>query len=202
MGKCRGGFGRFLLRGLLLAVPALAVWPAAAGATDFEYTYLDAGAQWLHDEEFDAYGTAYALYGSVDGGEHLYFFGGFVDGQVKEPGLEVDSSSTVAGAGVHDAVSEAVDLLVEAAYLRARGESALGDVTNSGRGYRVGLRAWAAEGVEVNGGYQHSDFGNFDSDSWDAGTVLSFTEAAALVLDVSKTDETWNYAAWLRMYFR
>jgi hypothetical protein len=197
------GIGRLVRGGLLLAVPALAVLvPATAAAADFEYTYLDGGIQWLQDSEFDAYGTAFALYGSVDSGEHSYLFGGFVDGQVKQPGFKVDSSSTVAGGGVHGALSDAVDLLGEAAYLRARAETSFGSVTDSGYGVRVGLRAWAAGGVELNGGYQHVDFGDdATGQSWDAGTVLSFTETAALVLDVSKADETWNYSAWLRRYF-
>ena len=184
---------------VLAGVLALAPFPAAAG--DFGYTYLDVGSQWVQDDRADAYGTAFAMEGFLGVGDLVYFFGGFADGVIKLPGIQVDASSTEAGGGVHVAVSDSVDAWASVADLRARNETRFGSVTDTGYGLGAGVRAWAARGLEVDASYHYVDYGPGPDKSVSAGAVATLVDPVALVVDVTHSDRTWNYQAALRGYF-
>jgi hypothetical protein len=191
----RLGAGAAVLAGVL----ALAPLSAAAGG--FDYTYLDVGSQWVKDERVDAYGTAFMLEGSLGAGEYLYFFGGFADGVIKLPGIQVDASSTEAGGGIHVPVSDRVDAWASVADLRARNETRFGSVTDSGYGLGAGVRAWATAALEVDASYHYVDYGPGPDKSLSAGAVASLVDPVALVVGVTRSDRTWDYTLALRGYF-
>ena len=190
----------------LLAVAALPLvtgnWFATALADGPQYTYLDAGYQWV-----DVNNAV-----RVDGGQHegiklnaslgltefgpvgLHLFGEYFDGDLNgaNDGCgDRDSQSYVVGIGTHYKLTESTHIVANLGYVDVDGDVVTdGDTcaksSVSDDGYEVEglIRSALSEQVEIEVGYRYTDLSDSDIDNRDTFIGLGYLVNDQLTLRV------------------
>lgn len=189
----------------LLTVAALPLvtggWFATASADGPQYTYFDAGYQWVDVNN--------AI--RMDGGQHegiklnaslgltdfgkvgLHLFGEYFDGDLSgaNDGCgDRDSKSYVAGLGAHYKVTESTHLIANLGYVDvdfdAAADNECGKTSVSDDGYMAEglIRSTLSEHVEIEVGYRYTDLSDSDIDNRDAIIGLGYRVNEQLALRV------------------
>jgi opacity protein-like surface antigen len=190
----------------LLTVAALplvaAGWMAAARAEGPQYTYFDAGYQWMDTNNAVRMDSGQhegiklnASLGLVEFGStglHLFteYFNGDYVGSADGCG-DRDSESWVAGLGGHYRVTPTTHLVVNVGYVDVDGDVVTDSITCaktgvSDEGYEVeGLvRSNLSEQIELEVGYRYTDLDDSDIDNRDAIIGLGYLFNEQLTLRV------------------
>jgi len=172
----------------------------SAAAKDFDYNHFQLSYGTIEFDDIDVDGDGFGLAGSYAINEDFHVFGGY-----QAAGLDfgVDATTLGAGLGWHTTLSPVVDLVASLSYqyieLDAPGVSGIDD---NGLGLGVGLRIAASELLELNAGIEYIDFSDSDADTeFGIGGLYSFTDAFALGLGASWSDDVSSYTLSGRFYF-
>ena len=186
----------------LLTIAALPLfaggWVATASAEGHQYTYFDAGYQWMESNE--------AI--KMDGGQHegiklnaslgltefgpvgLHLFAEYFDGDfsgARDGCGDRDSKSYAAGLGAHYRLTESTHLVANLGYVDADFDVADGSCATTGvsdDGYRVEglIRSSLSDKIELEAGYRYTEMSDSDIDNRDAiiGLGYHFNDKLAL----------------------
>lgn len=188
----------------IAAILFVLLLPAAAHAEEFRYSYVGVAYGWINPQDPDPtfQGPGVGVYVDVTPG--IYVGANYAQVETAE---NLAGPSTVieglgADIGYHTPLSPQVDLVVEAGVNRTKASAGAGSLGRSeSRSARLGFRAWAMPGIEVNGGllYVVSD-GSGDTDPY-VGTVIGLGKHVALSADYSWDTDSDVYEVGLRYYF-
>lgn len=164
------------MKGILAALALAALLPAAASASDIDYTYADLARSRPHsDIYFGGYDSTsgYRLDGSFGFAGNWFVeasrqrdqfdFNGTIVAPQEGPSLRAEK--TLLGAGFHAALSECVDFVVHADYGQATTSTPnrpfLFGTSFDDHGYNfgLGLRYQPLAGLELDAGVDHDDLG-------------------------------------------
>ena len=183
-----------------LPVLLLFAFSVSAAAKDFDYDYFQLSYGNIEFDDVNVDGDGFGLAGSYSLNEDFHVFGGY-----EAAGLDfgIDATTLAAGLGWHTTLSPAVDLVASVSYqyvdLDAPGA---GSADDSGLGLGVGLRFAASDLLELNAGISHVDFSDSGNDTgFGVGGLYSFTDAFALGLGASWSDDTSSFTVSGRFYF-
>ncbi len=137
----------------ILAAGALAA-PFAATAQDINYNYIDGLYVNTDVDDFDDDADGFGARASFGLGRNLHLVGSWFSRELEVGNSDFDIERVTAGIGVHWAVTESADWLVDVEYLNEDFD----DISDQD-GYRVstGFRAYAGENFEVDGGIRYAD---------------------------------------------
>lgn len=179
---------------------ALLALSATASAGEFDYNYLSVGYGNTDFDGIDVDGDGFGLSGSFALSDSYHAFAGY-----DSAGLDFDIDVTRWGAGIgwNASLSPAVDLVTRLSYqyieLDAGG---FGSEDDSGLGLGVGLRFAASKALELDAGIDYVDYGDAGDDTaFGVGGLYSFTEAFAVGLAGSFSDDISSYTVSGRFYF-
>lgn len=173
--------------------------PLLATAEDFNYTFIEGGyvSTELDVGPVDVDGDGLGIRGSYAFADEWYAFAGLAD---LEFDFDVDGTELEFGVGWHNALTETVDLLAEAAYVSVDLDSAFGSADDDGFGIGVGLRGAAWEQVELEARINYVDLDDSDTSVSFAGRYY-FSETLAIALGLSFSDDATGWSFGLRGEF-
>ena len=182
---------------LVLLVLAFAT---SAHAKDFDYDFFQLSYGNVEFDDVNVDGDGFGLSGSYAINEDFHVFAGY-----EAAGLDfgIDATTLGAGLGWHTTLSPVVDLVASISYqyveLDAPGFASADD---NGLGLGLGLRYAATDLLELDAGISHVDLGDGGSDTgFGVGGLYSFTDAFALGLSASWSDESTSFTVAGRFYF-
>lgn len=173
----------------------------AAYAEGFDYSFIEGSYSQL-DIDGLGDGDGLGVGGSYAFTDSFHAFGSFETGEIDVDlgtiggvplgsfGVDVDQMK--AGVGYNMPLSDKVDLIATAAYMSLD----LSGFDDSGYEVGVGLRGMASPAIELSGGIEYADVGDFlDGDtSFSAGFLYHFSEAVAVGAGGSWGDNMSSYA--------
>lgn len=172
----------------------------SAAAKDFDYNFFQLGYGNVEYDDVNVDGDGFGLSGSYAINEDFHVFGGY-----ESAGLDfgVDATSFGAGLGWHTMLSPVVDLVASFSYQYVELDApGVGSVDDNGLGLGVGLRFAATDLLELNAGINYVDFSDSDADTaFGVGGLYNFTDAFALGLGASWSDDVSSYTLSGRFYF-
>lgn len=178
----------------------LLVASASAGAEGFDYNYLQLDYTNLEFDDISVDGDGFGISGSYAINPDWHVFAGY-----QGVGLDFGVDATMIGAGIgyNTELSPVVDAYARLSYqyidLDAPG---FGSADDSGLGLGIGLRFAASQDLELNAGIEYVDFGDGGDDTgFSAGALWKFTDAFALGLGGSWSDDVTAYTLSGRFYF-
>lgn len=177
----------------------LAVVPLAAQAEDMSYSYVELGWNELDlDDTVD--GDGLGLRGSIGFAENFFAFADY--SMFEFPG-NVDLELYTVGIGAHIDMTENMDLVGRIGYANADAEvGGTGFPDDSGYLVSAGVRGRVMDGLELEGGVVHVDFGNdADDTALSLGGRYFFTENFAVGLDAQFGDTLDTIFAGVRYAF-
>ena len=187
-----------MLRSSLLVF--LLAFAANAAAEGFDYNYFELGYGTLEIDDIDVDGDGFSLGGSYAINDNVHVFAAY-----ENAGLDfgIDATTFGAGIGYNTELSPTVDMIARASYQWAEVDAAgFGSVDDNGFGLGLGLRFAASDALEVDVDVDYVDFGDGGDDtSFGVGGYYSFTDAFALGLSGSWSDDTSSYVLSGRFYF-
>lgn len=164
-----------------------------------KWTYVEGGYSRIDFDDIDADGDLVGLGGSLAVTDLFHVFASYGHGNVDVDGPgDVDVDQIAAGAGINYPISDTVDLVGQAAWVRAE----VGPFEENGVGLFGGVRAMLSPQFELNGGLSYVDIDDSDETSLDLGMVYSFTDMFAVSAGASIGDESTSYGIGLRLYFQ
>ena len=170
-------------------------------AEDFDYSYLQLDYATLEFDDIDVDGDGLGLSGSYAINTDWHVFGGY-----QTAGLDfgIDATTLGAGIGYNTELSPVVDMVARLSYqyveLDAPGGG--GNFDDSGFGLGIGIRFAASADLELTAGIDYVDFGDGGDDTgFSAGGLYSFSDAFALGLGGSWSDDTSAFVLSGRFYF-
>ncbi len=175
----------------------LAAAPLAAQAEDMSYSYVDLG--WL-STDIDNGPTAdgFGLRGSIGFAENFFAFAEYSNQQVS--GVDVDQYAV--GLGGRFGISENVDLVGRAGYIKADASSGGFSIDDDGYLVSAGIRGRVADGFELEGNVIHRDYGGGSDDTSVAvGGRYFFTENFAVGAEYEMADDANTILAGVRFKF-
>jgi opacity protein-like surface antigen len=207
----------------LLTVAALPLvtggWLGTASAEGPQYTYFDAGYQWID--------TNNAV--RMDGGQHegiklnaslgltefgpvgLHLFGEYFNGDFNGAGDgcgDRDSKSYVAGLGARYKLTESTHIVANLGYVDVDFDVADGSCGKSGvsdDGYEVEglIRSALSDKIELEAGYRYTELNDSDIDNRDAiiGLAYKFNDSLALRVRGVVFDDDTGIELSARYYF-
>lgn len=197
-----------LLSAALLAGPAL--------ADDLSYNFFDLGYQTvgIDSSTLDVDGDGFGLTASVAIAPDFHLFADYGEAEFDLLfDTRTDVSELAAGVGYNKAISDDMDLVVQAGFLRADSKSTFGgsgspfyspsSISNDDTGYlaSVGLRGMASDKLELSGTLTHVDIFN----STDLGLGVSAVYYPAINwgvgLSYGLADDEATFAFGLRFNF-
>jgi hypothetical protein len=199
-----------MLRSTLLVI--LFAFSSLAFADDFKYSSVSVGYSDLEmDSDFGVEkleGDLLGINGSVAIGESFFAFAGYGKGDVDivDPVFGVVASGDMdqanAGLGFHMPMSESVDFVASLSYeyleLSEQGVS----IDDNGLGAGIGLRFAATDQIELNGGIDYVDYGDFgDRTSFDAKFLYNFTDSFTVSAGGKWGDDVTEYTVAGMFYF-
>lgn len=187
-----------MLRSILVLL--LVAFSVPAAAKDFDYNYFQLGYGNVEYDDVNVDGDGFSLAGSYSLNEDFHVFAGY-----EAAGLDfgIDATNLGAGLGWHTTLSPVVDLVATVAYQYVELDaSGVGSVDDNGLALGVGLRYAASELLELNAGINYVDFSDSGGDTGiGIGGLYSFTDAFALGLGASWSDDASSYTLSGRFYF-
>jgi opacity protein-like surface antigen len=177
---------------LLLAVSV------SANAEDFDYNYLQ--LDYTNLDLDDINGDGLGISGSFAINPDWHVFAGY---QAVDLDFGIDVNEFNAGIGYNTELSPTVNAFARFSYeyidLKAPGGPSDDD---SGFGFGVGMRFAASEELEIKAGIDYVDFGSGGDDTaFSLGALYSFSDAFALGLGGSWSDDVSAYNLTGRIYF-
>ena len=109
---------------------------------------------YIDTELDDIDGDGFGLSGSFALNETLFLNAGYAN-QDFDFGLDLDQWS--AGIGAHTSINSAMDLVGSISYVDAEVDTRFGSFDDDGFGLRIGLRGFASNVAELEGGINHVD---------------------------------------------
>ena len=174
-----------ILKTLLASLTATLIWPMTVTAAELSYDYAE--ASYVVDSELDAFvpgvgsrvvdGDGFDIAGSV-----LVAPSFVLDGGYTTLGLDndVDADRLQIGAAYRLAMTDAVDVLLGAAYDDVEIENPLQDVDDNGIRPLAGIRARIADSVELNGEAGLPQYDESDGTDLRLGGLVDVTPAVAV----------------------
>jgi long-subunit fatty acid transport protein len=187
-----------MLRSLLILL--ILGLSASASAEDFDYNYFSLSYGNIEFDNVNVDGDGFGLAGSYAINEDFHVFAGY-----EAAGLDfgIDATTLGAGIGYHTGLSPVVDLVANLSYQYVELDApGAGNVDDNGLGLGVGLRFAASDVLELNTGISYVDFSDGGDDTgFSAGGLYSFTDAFAVGLGGSWSDDASSYTVSGRFYF-
>lgn len=182
---------------LALALLALS---ASTSAGDFDYNYLSIGYGQMELDDVDVDGDGFGIGGSFALSDNFHVFAGY---ETADLDFGVEANGFGVGLGYNTPVSPVVDLVTRVSYQYSEVEvPGFGSEDENGFGLGLGLRFAATEKLELDAGIDYVDFGDAGDDTaFGASGLYSFTEAFALGLGGSWSDDASSYTVSGRFYF-
>ena len=181
----------------------LAALPLAAHAEDMSYSFVDLG---YVETEIDGVGPkadGFALRGSIGFAEHYFAFAEYVDQSISIFGVGVDIEQYSVGLGGHYGLSDNLDLVGRAGWVKAEGSGGGFSVSDDGYLVSAGLRGRIGENVELEGSVIHTDFGG--SSSGDTAVAVGgryhFNKNFAVGAEYQTGDDSSTILAGVRFSF-
>ena len=178
----------------------LIAFSASATAKEFDYNYFQLSYGNVEYDDVDVDGDGFGLGGSYAVNEEFHVFGGY-----QAAGLDfgIDATNLSAGLGWHTTLTSAVDLVTTISYEYVELDaSGFGSVDDSGLGLGLGVRVAASDLLELTAGISYVDFSDSGGDTgFGIGGLYSFTDAFALGLGASWSDDVSSYTLSGRFYF-
>ena len=178
----------------------LLVLSASASAEEFDYSYIQLDYANIDFDDINVDGDGLGLSGSFAINPDWHVFGGY-----QAAGLDfgIDATTFAAGIGYNTELTPVLDMFARLSYeyieLDAPGA---GNFDENGYGFGVGIRFAATPEVELNAGIDYVDYGSGDDDTgFSAGGFYNFSDAFALGLGGSWSDEISTYTLSGRFYF-
>ena len=173
---------------------------ASANAQGFDYSYLQLNYGNVELDDISVDGDGLGLSGSFAINPDWHVFGGY-----QSTGLDfgIDVNSFGAGIGYNTEMSPTVDMFARLSYeyIELEAPGFPGDDDN-GIGFGVGMRFAASEELEIDAAVDYVDFGNGGDDTaFSVGALYSFSDAFALGLGGSWSDDVSAYTLSGRFYF-
>jgi hypothetical protein len=200
-----------MLRSTLLVI--LFAFSGTAFADDFKYSSVSVG---YSDLEMDSdlfvqklEGDLLGINGSVAIGESFFAFAGYgmADVDIVDPVFGVvgsgDMDQANAGLGFHMPMSESVDFVASLSYEYLEFSDQGGSIDENGLGAGIGLRFAATDQIELNGGIDYVDYGDFfgDRTSFDANFLYNFTDSFTVSAGGKWGDDVTQYTVAGTFYF-
>jgi Outer membrane protein beta-barrel domain len=179
---------------------ALLALSATASAGEFDYNYLTVGYGNTEFDGIDVDGDGFGLGGSFALSDSYHVFAGYDTASLD---FDIDVTRWGAGIGWNTGISPTVDLVTRLSYqfieLEADG---FGSEDDNGLGLGVGLRFAASKALELDAGIDYVDYGDGGDDTaFGVGGLYSFSEAFAVGLAGSWSDDVSSYTVSGRFYF-
>ncbi len=173
----------------------------SANADDFDYSYLQLDYGNLEFDDISVDGDGLGISGSFAINPDWHVFGGY-----QSIGLDfgIDLSALSAGIGYNTEMSPTVDAFARFSYeyIELDAPGGFPGTDDNGLGFGIGLRFAASEELEVDAGVDYVDFGDGDDDTaFSVGALYSFSDAFALGLGGSWSDDATAYTLNGRFYF-
>ena len=173
---------------------------ASANAQGFDYSYLQLNYGNVEFDDISVDGDGFGLSGSFAINPDWHVFGGY-----QSVGLDfgIDVNTFNAGIGYNTEMSPTVDMFARLSYeyIELEAPGAPGADEN-GFGFGVGMRFAASEELEIDAAVDYVDFGNGGDDTaFSVGALYSFSDAFALGLGGSWSDDVSAYTLSGRFYF-
>ena len=160
----------------LFALALAAALPMSAQASELSYSYIEGDYAWMSidDEDLDIDPSGFGIKGSVAVGEAWYLFGGYLQGDDSQDGIDVDTAQTNVGIGWRHAISDKADFNGELSYVHQNvdvdfGGGFSGDADGDGYRLSAGIRGEMAENFEGYAKANWTDGSDFDGDF--SGTI-------------------------------
>lgn len=179
---------------------ALLALSATASASDFDYNYVSVGYGNTELDGIDVDGDGFGITGSIAISDSYHVFAGY-----ETAGLDfgVDMTAWAAGIGWNFGLSDKVDMVTRLSYRYIELEaSGFGSEDDNGLGAGLGLRFAATRQLELDAGIDYVDYGDGGDDTaFGLGGLYSFSDAFALGLGGSWSDNVSTYTVSGRFYF-
>ena len=178
----------------------LLIASASASAEGFDYNYLQLEYTNIEFDDISVDGDGFGLSGSYAINPDWHVFAGYGAAGLD---FDVDATTIAAGIGYNTELSPVVDAYARLSYQYVELDApGLGSVDDSGIGFGVGLRFAASQDLELNAGIEYVDFGDGGDDTgFGLGALWKFTDAFALGLGGSWSDDVTSYTLSGRVYF-
>ncbi|MDX1515550.1 MAG: hypothetical protein R3288_01860 [Woeseiaceae bacterium] len=188
-----------MLRLLTLAGASLLVLPALADGPSYDYIEGSYQRVELDDSMFDIDGDGFGIAGSFEIGDQWHLFAGY---DTTDFDFDVDLDEIVLGGGLHMALSPNLDLVANLAYVRLDASAMGFSVDDDGFGASLGLRALAADRLELAGFIDYVDLDDSGDDTAVRGEAwYLFTDSFALGFSIGAGDDVTRYGLGARVYF-
>ncbi len=188
-----------VMRRSTLALALLAV-SAGANAGNFDYNYVSVGYGNMELDNVDVDGDGFGVGASFALAPNYHLFAGYDSADLD---YGVDASTIALGMGYNRSLSPVVDVIGRLSYQYVELDvPGLGSVDDNGLGLGVGLRYAATQKLELDAGIDYVDYNDSGDDTaLGLGGLYSFTDAFALGLDGSWSDDASTYTVSGRFYF-
>lgn len=188
---------RFLSFVSLLSIATTAM------ATEPSYTYLQVGYQKAELDDVipgvDIDGDGYGIGGSFELGDSFHVFGAYA---TTDFDYDLDLEQMHVGVGYHWSMTDSVDLVAEASFVRAEATQPGASTSEDGYGATLGVRGFASEKLELAASVDYVDVGSGSGEtSYDGAARYYFMPNFALDLNIGFGDDIKTYGAGLQFYF-
>lgn len=183
----------------MTATLMLAALPLAAHTEDMSYSYVDLG---YIETDIDGVGPkadGFATRGSVGFAENFFAFGEYSNQSINV----IDIEQYAVGLGYHHGLTEALDLVGRAGWIKADVSSGGASVDDDGYLVSAGLRGQVGERVELEGGLIYTDFGGSSGDdtAFAFGGRYHFNDTFAVGAEYQQSDDLSSIIAGVRISF-
>jgi len=182
-----------------IASSVLAAMPLASHAEAMSYSYVDLG---YVETDIDGVGPTadgFALRGSVGFAEHYFAFAEYSTQSIS--GFDIDL--TTVGLGGHYGLSDNLDLVGRAGWVRADASGFGANVDDDGYMLSAGLRGKAGDSVELEASVIHTDLGGPDGNdtAFAVGGRYFFTSNFAIGAEYQQGDDASTILLGVRFAF-
>jgi hypothetical protein len=189
---------KVMIRTTLLIL--LLTFSASVSAQGFDYNYLQLDYGRVDFDDIDIDGDGIGISGSFAINPDWHVFAAY---QGVDLDFGLDATTFGVGIGYNTELSQTVDAFARFSYQRVDLDApGPGNFDDDGLGFGVGLRFAASETLELNAAIDYVDFDDSGDDTaLTVGGLYSFSDAFALGLSASFSDDVTAYTLNGRFYF-
>jgi long-subunit fatty acid transport protein len=171
---------------------------SAQAADTFDYSYITAAYAHSTLDDLDVDGTGFSLSGSAGLTDNLNLTAGYA--KIGFDG-DVDATNLGLGFGYHRSLNDSVDVVTGVGYLQQKADGPAGSVTDDAYQINAGLRAKAAEKIELDAGVTYVKAEDDNSTIFSVGAGYDISDTLQLGATYSKSSDVSSYGAGLRLNF-
>ena len=172
---------------------------AAAQQDGFSYSYIGASYSRTDYDNYNANGDGFGVGVSIEIADQFHLFGAYqgadLDGSINADGW-------TAGVGFHTPISDAMDVVAEAAYVTTKLSLPGGpSVDDNGFAVGAGVRVAASDAIELDLDLNYVDTDSGNNTSVGAGFLFNISDAFALGVSGDWDNDVTVWSLNGRLYF-